>query len=400
MAWWQNRTGSGILLGILLCVFPARAQIELQASEPGDKVLLPPTDLAVFESAENRADLDCQVNPIKPTLDFDFRFHTGYDVSIGMQQLADAGDNLLIVMRVTPEGGEQNPHYLEDRVGVPPIDKNMKGKASFTGGFDVGPGRYRVDWLVRNRLEHICSAHWEIEARPDANLTDLPIAMGAGEVAPHQSDPFAGQSRLPGGNGAQGLHVAVLVNFSPAERGASAIEPKTLQAVVSILRGIVRQPEIGRVDLVAFSAQQESVVYRAANVSQIDFPALGEAVKQVPLGTVDYRQLDDRDSEMRFLGKLLAQQLTPEPAEPDAVIVVGPKLDFDCRLPHELPPNAAEARCPIFYLSYNPDPVSNPWRDAIGTVVKAYKGIEYPIAAPRDFERAFKEMMFRVGQHN
>ena len=33
------------------------------------------------------------------------------------------------------------------------------------GSYTLGPGRYRVDWLMRNSREEVCADHWEIETR-------------------------------------------------------------------------------------------------------------------------------------------------------------------------------------------------------------------------------------------
>jgi len=386
----------------LACLYApaARAQDEVMAGETGGPILLPTTDLAVFESPENRTDLDCKVRPIRPELDFDLRFHAGYNVDVGMRQLAGDGDDLTVVMQVTSLGSAPRSYYFEDHVNVPAIDKSTTGEASITGAFDVGPGRYHVDWLMRDRKEHICSSHWEVEARPDDSLSSLPAALREGEVAPHPKDVFDQQSTVPHDGASKGLHITLLVNFSPTASDGSAMSPKALRAVVSILRSVTRAPGVSRFDLVAFSAQQSRVIYRGADLSQIDFPALGEAVRKVPMGTVDYSLLKDPDSEVKFLGDLLSRELEAESARSDAVIVIGPRMDIDRRVPRGLPGDAGEVRCPIFYLSYNRDPRANPWQDTIAGAVKVHRGLEYSITAPHDFERALHDMMFRISTHN
>ena len=46
--------------------------------KPGGSMRLDQTDLAVLERQESRNDLPCTVSQIKPELDWDFNFHTGY----------------------------------------------------------------------------------------------------------------------------------------------------------------------------------------------------------------------------------------------------------------------------------------------------------------------------------
>ena len=52
--------------------------------------------------------------------------------------------------------------------------------------------------------------------------------------------------------------------------------------------------------------------------------------------------------------------------------------------------------CPVFYLIYDRNPRSFPWRDTISKVLKSYEGLEYSITLPKDFGRAMKDMMFRL----
>ena len=50
----------------------------------------------------------------------------------------------------------------------------------------------------------------------------------------------------------------------------------------------------------------------------------------------------------------------------------------------------------MFYLNYNLEPQSIPWRDAIGSVVKQWKGLEFTITRPRDLLHYWSEIMYQV----
>src|SRR5947209_5433050 len=65
-------------------------------------VRLQNTDLAVFEAGDARKDLPCAVTPVKPVLGFDLRFHTGYDVSVPLRELAGGENILTVLFRVAP----------------------------------------------------------------------------------------------------------------------------------------------------------------------------------------------------------------------------------------------------------------------------------------------------------
>ena len=53
---------------------------------------------------------------------------------------------------------------------------------SLEGAFTVGTGNYIVDWLMRDGLERVCSAHWKISIRLPAAEEYPSIALGAGSV--------------------------------------------------------------------------------------------------------------------------------------------------------------------------------------------------------------------------
>ena len=63
--------------------------------------------------------LRCEVTPLKPSLDFNFRFQTGYSVGVPMMQYFGAGHWWVIVTRVTPQNG--TPVWLAARVRLPDV---------------------------------------------------------------------------------------------------------------------------------------------------------------------------------------------------------------------------------------------------------------------------------------
>jgi hypothetical protein len=372
------------------------AQTELNFSRMRGVVRIVNTDLAVLESPENRNDLPCVVTPTKPEIAFDLRFHGAYRVVIPLRELAGGGDSLRVLMRITPVENPDNTIFLVDRFTVPPIEEDAKGEAALPGGYTMGPGKYKVDWLMRDRAERVCSSHWEMEAGLDASNKDLPLTMPPNTVAQRPQEPFSEQPPVERADDDQLLHVKILVNFSPTNPRESTLKPWDVDAIVSILRSIAREPQIGRFSIVAFNMQEERVIYREDNVERIDFPSLGEAVSNIKLGMVDFRKLQDPLSGTRFLTGLLTEQLGPQTPEPDAIIITGPKLMLDKRVPQEALKEAGRANCPIFYLNYNFNPRNNPWRDAIGSALKVYKGLEYTITLPRDLGAAMTDMMFRM----
>jgi hypothetical protein len=387
-----------LVLAVSVCV-GVWAQTELNFARIGGVVRIVNTDLAVLESPEDRNDLPCQVTQTKPELAFDLRFHGAYRVVIPLKDLSGTGDQLRVLMRITPLDKPDNQLYLVDRFTVPPIEEEAKGEASLPGGYTMGPGRYKVDWLMRDRAERVCSSHWEMEARLDAENKDLPLTMPPNTIAQRPQEPFGEQPPVERASTDRLLHVKILVNFSPTNPRESTLKPWDVDAIVSILRSVAREPQFGRFSVVAFNMQEERIIYREDNVERIDFPALGEAVGGIKLGTVDFRKLQDPLSGTRFLAGLLTEHLgRHQNPEPDAIVITGPKLMLDKRIPPETLKEAGRAKCPIFYLNYNFNPRNNPWRDAIGSALRVYRGLEYTITLPRDLGTAMSDMMFRMSK--
>ena len=87
----------------------------------------------------------------------------------------------------------------------------------------------------------------------------------------------------------------------------------------------------------------------------------------------------------------------PSTLNPDAIIIVGPKVTLDRKVPLESLRAGGVAMCPIFYLNYNPNPVDEPWADTIGSALKAYKhAMSYNIQLPHDLGVAMKKMFSRI----
>jgi hypothetical protein len=94
----------------------------------------------------------------------------------------------------------------------------------------------------------------------------------------------------------------------------------------------------------------------------------------------------------------MSQNLGPQDSHPDAVMIVGPKLMLEKKIPVGLLSSNSSEGAPIFYLIYNTDPHVHPWRDAISGVLKVFKGLEYTISLPKDLGKAMSDMMLRLTQ--
>jgi hypothetical protein len=367
----------------------------MPGSVPGGEPHLFNTDAAVLESQDPRKDLPCTATSVKPTLGFDLKFHSGYEVNVPLRELAGTQNLLTMIFRVTPLAHRDEPVILSQRVNVPEIEENAHGDAYLQGTFDVGEGKYHVDWLMRDRTERVCSAFWDIDASVPPKDKPVTLDIPPNTVLSADNEPFKDEPPVPRDAHGTPLNVKVLVNFAPQDSAAAALHALDTNALISILRGIAREPRIGTFSIVAFNLQERRVVYRQQDASHIDFPALGEALHSLSLGTVDLKRLSQKRGETEFLTSLFTEELNGRD-HPDAVIFAGPKALLDNGVPQDSLKKVADVEYPLFYMNYNVDPQAVPWRDAIGNAVKYLKGIEYTISRPRDLWNAWGDIMSRI----
>jgi hypothetical protein len=365
----------------------------MRNATPEAPISLLPSDAAILEGREERRELPCSLRPASPQLGFDLAFHGGYEVTVPLSGLGVGGNDLTIIFRLTPQSATGRAVYFSQKWTVPPLEEGVKGAAYLRGEFVLGEGKYQVDWLMRDRAERVCSAFWRVAAGARAKDQPIEFSMKPGAVRAESTELF-GQEGPVTRDGKPPLHVLVLFHAAPQAPGAATISPVESQALVSILRSIAREPRIRTYSIAAFNLERAEVLYRREGVPQVDFPALGEAMKQLRLGAIDVRRLKKNDSGLQFLTELIEQEMAVN--RPDALVFVGAKgnsetVMLDSRLRGRGAPN-----CPVFYLTYNQDPNADPWRDAIGSVVKIWRGFEYTISRPRDLFLAWSDVMSRI----
>jgi hypothetical protein len=378
-----------------LIAHPARLlpQTLMHAREPGGTVHLIGNDSAVLDAEEPRKDLPCTVTPVKPVLGFDLRFHSGYDIATPLRELAGEGDTLTVVFRVTASGAPDSPAYFFQRFSVPDIEADASGDAYLDGGFEIGEGSYHIDWMMRDRMERVCSSGWDVTAALAAKDQNMKLTIARNAIDASDPEFFREEppvNRLKN----EALKVKVLLNFAPQHGNAASMQPVDTGALVSILRSISREPRICTFSVVAFNMTEQRVIYRQEEADRIDFPGLGKALSSVKLGMVDYRALADPHSGSAFLSKLVFDELGNNKA--DAVIFAGPKVGLDDNVPPDSLKELPSVPYPVFYMNYNLSPAQNPWRDPIGNVVKHLRGYEYTISRPRDLWNSWSDIMSRI----
>ncbi len=382
-----------VIFGLIASI--VTGQSLLNSSGQNSTGLLYSTDRAVLEAGDPRSDLPCTVVHDKAVLGFDLKFHGRFDVAVPLKELTGSENLLTILFRVTPEEKPDEPSYFVQRVQVPDIAEDAKGEVYIQGSFDMGEGKYHVDWLMRDRAERVCSDYWDVEASLSKRERDVALMIPPATVTATEIEQFRDEPPIQR-NPDAGLNVKMVVNFAPQNARSAALQPMDLSALVSILRTISRDPRIGKFSIVAFNMQEQKVLYRKEMAERIDFPAIGKAVTEIKLGTVDLGRLGEKNSDTRFLANLIRSELQTGEAPPDAVIFAGPKAMLNQNIAQDDLREVGSLNFPVFYMNYNLSPHVVPWRDAISHAVKHFRGIEYTISQPRDLWYAVSEMVSHV----
>lgn len=393
-------SGAFLLLFCGLFGLGLRAQDMLSPAEYTG-VNIPLSDLAIFEADIPRDDLRCKVERTETALGFDLNYHTGYQAEVPLAELLD-GENLLSVLfRVYPVDQPKRKRYFIQRFRVPELnlgeeDDPPKGNVILQGGVLAGTGKYRLEWLMRDRRERVCASSWEFEVIPDTSGL-LPVTLAPGLVRQAVAHPFKlpEQVDVPKADSDASLHVKVLVHFAPLNVQSAALQPVDLAALASILRSISQDERVGKVSLVVFNVREQRVLYRQDASSEVDYPAIGEAIDTLNQGTIRYNLLADKHSDTRFLTQLITSEIARD-SDVDGVIFVGPKVMLEENPPKELLGEVGTVEYPLFYVNYNLNPRENPFRDAIGHAVRFYRGQEFTVFRPQDLFTVVRKMFTEI----
>ena len=392
------RAGRLAAIAVPLLAWSTPAQ-ELFESGPGTRLRFHSSDNAILSGDENRVDIGCSVEPQSPRLGFDLKYTAGYIVKVPAAAVSPSGERLRVLFRVRSlDGGNSEPVYFRQVFDLAPNVADGGGTAVFPGRYVVGPGRYEVDWLMRNLQGRVCSAHWRTRAPTPGHTGRLAAAATANLIAPHREDTFGAEPPVLRSSGlGAGLHVELLVNLAPLDRDRFRLDPYEIDSVMGMLRSLHREPSIGLFSLTIFHTYDRQIVYSTAQQTHLDFEAIGEAIEAMPVGVVDVDALADAEGDKLFLAEVLSGALGPGGGSRDAVVVLGPKVDREARLEENMLA-AAEASAPLFQFAYNRNPRSYPWPGAIESALRPYGLTLYSVTSPRDFSRALEGLLGAIDE--
>jgi hypothetical protein len=386
-----------VVLAAGLPVCSGYGQALIPEFSPGGRVNLRQADLAVLERREARSDLKCTVSQIKPELDWDFNFHTGYQVELPLAALAGVGNQLTVLFRVIPEDRPGDPVYMSQKLRVPAVEMGSKGETKFTAPFALGEGKYHVDWLMRDLGERVCAASWDVETKLNSREAQLrewnpktlvqPVGLLFAEQPPVIRGPESGLPR-----------VTIIASFDPPDPSSAMLKDQDVVSQIAALRHIGRDPRIEVSSIIACSLEAQQIIFQQEDPNRINLQALGQALESLKFGMVDAKRLGSDQGPGQFAADLIREQLKKE--KPDALVILGRKPNSGPRVSRQALESLGNPGTPVFYLSYNGGhmPGLSLAPDVISSIMKRLRGMEYQIYQPKDLFNAWSKVVSRIVQ--
>jgi hypothetical protein len=365
----------------------------LLASTGAAQVIVDPARVgSMVKALERQADerpLRCEVTPIKPSLNFGFRFQAGYVVHVPMNQYSGAGHGWAMLTRVTPEGGGQQPVYLGSRVGLPTIPKT-KVDIEVGGGYLLGEGRYDVDWALLDDTGRVCRSSWRVDARLGRHERQVNVAMPRDTVADFTLRGRSGRKR--GADDAAPIRLTVLLDAAPLVPFRTRLRASDRVILLGLLSSLLERVPVRFVRLVIFNLDQQKTLLRQDAFAPNALGRVAQSLNGAELGRVDYHVLQNPHGHVDFLAGLINQELRAETPS-DVVVFLGPETRYGDKVPQaalEEPRGAVPQFFNLQFKAYTRAAPSLP--DSISRATAKAKGKTIVIRTPADFAKAIEQI--------
>ncbi len=370
----------------------------LLASAGSAQVIVDPARFgSIVKALERQADekpLRCQVRPIRPSLDFGFRFQAGYVVTVPMDQYSGPGHGWAMLTRITPEGGGRQPVYLASRVRLPPVPKTKVNK-EVGGGYLLGEGRYDVNWTLLDDTGRICRSSWRVDARLGRRERQVNLAMPRDTVADFTLRGRSGRKR--GADDAAPIRLTVLLHAAPLFPFRTRLRASDRVVLLGLLSSLLERVPVRSVRLVIFNLDQQKTLLRQDAFAPDALDQVAQALNSTELGLVDYHVLQNPRGHVDLLAGLMNLELRAE-APSDVVVFLGPETRYVDKLPPAALEDPTGAAPQFFNLQLKPYFRSGPsLPDSISLATAKAKGKTIVIRTPADFAKAIEQIERRGG---
>lgn len=262
--------------------------------------------------------LKCRVQPLRPVLDFSFRFHAGYIAWVPLNQYRGSGHKWTAAVRLQPELAGR-PVYLVEHLRLPDVpDTRVDGEAG--GGYLLGEGSYRASLLLLDDQGRACRSDWNIDAQLGAADRHVKMAIDPGTV---QEVSLPGTRSVHAPEEAPLSRLTVLLHAAPESPRASKLQASDAVSLLGALASLLDLTPAKSVRLVVFNLDQQKEIYRQEHFTLGQLEAVRQAIFDLKLAVVDYHTLMNPMGHLDLLANLVKQELHA-PDRSDAVVFLGP----------------------------------------------------------------------------
>jgi hypothetical protein len=349
--------------------------------------------LSSLEPAPNDRPCRCDVTPLKPSLNYSFRFQAGYTVSVPMNQFQGSGHSLAILLAITPDGSRQ-PVYLGNHVRLPNIPRT-KADLSLGGAYLLGVGGYSMKWAMTDEAGRVCRKNWRVDVRLSHSERDVQVAIPPGAVSDLSGRGL--RRTKPETDDVRPLRLTVLMHAAPMSPRRTRMRPNDTMTLVSSLSSLLEHVPTTSVRLVVFNLDQQKELFRQDDFTLSSLNQIFASVNGMELGLVDIQVLENRRGHVDLISDMVNQEIRSQPPS-DAVVFLGPTARFDDKVPRQSLERTAGALPRFFYFQVRPffrggrggppGPPASSFPDSINSAISRLNGKVVVIHSPGDLAKA------------
>ncbi len=377
-----------LLTALLAFAATAPAQIIVRASR------FPPALKQVLEHPELAQTLKCDVTPIKPALNFSFRFQAGYIASVPLKQYGGPGHSIVLLTKITPDLPDSRPVYLVTSAALPNLPKtNQLGEIG--GGYLLGEGRYNVEWLLFDDSKRVCQKHWTINVALTAGERKVKTVMPPGTIGELSLRGSAGAR--PAKDDVHPIRLTIFLHAAPLFPRRTRLRPGDALVLLSGLSSLLERVPSTSVRLVVFNMDQQKILFRQSNFTLDSLDQVAQSINGIELGLVDYQILKNRRSSADFLAGLINKELA-EPDQSEIALFLGPASRYTDKVTQA---SLEEKSAAPFFFHFKFQPPlrrgGDSFPDTISQTMGKLKGKTIVVYTPGDFAKAIDQMERRSG---
>jgi hypothetical protein len=331
----------------------------------------------------------CEVSPIKPSLNFSFRYQAGYMVTVPLNQYAGSGHKWNTLTRITPEGGDRKPVYLWSRFALPDVPKT-NADARVGGGYLLGEGAYNVRWMMMDDSGRVCRKNWRVAVHLSHADSRVKVAMPPDTV---WEIGLRGSRTLPQGtDDAASLRLTIFLHTAPLFPRRTRMRPNDMVTLMSTVSSLLERVPARPVRLVLFNLEQQKELYRKDDFVLRDMAQVSQAMTNIELGLVDFQVLQNSRGHVDLLTDLVNRELEAQPPS-DVVLFLGPETRFFERVPQASLEKPAGSGQQFFYFQIVPfvRQTATP-ADTIKSALSRLGGKTILIHTPGEFAKAIERL--------